>query len=71
MGSAFSSIKTTLSGIGVLICSGTSYAGILPEKFNSLLLLICGVLVAFGLIAAKDANKSNALHPTETPNTVG
>lgn len=65
MGSMFSSIKTFSMGIGVLLCSGAGYAEILPARFNSLLVLICGVLIAFGLIAAKDADKSNAPHPTE------
>lgn len=71
MGTIFSSIKTTVAGIGVLLCSGASYAEILPAKFNSLLVLVCGVLIAFGLIVAKDANKSNAQIPVEKANTVG
>lgn len=63
MNAIFASMKTTLLGFLVLICSGTHYTGVLPEKYNSLLLLVCGVATAFGLIAAKDANVSNAQLP--------
>ena len=57
--------KTSLMGVLVLACGGTNYAGVLPEKYNSLLMLFCGVCTAFGLIAAKDSNVSNAPVPTE------
>ena len=70
MSAILSSIRTTVLGVLVLICSGTAYAEVLPAKYQSLLGLLCGVLVAFGLIAAKDANKSNAPTPTATATTV-
>ena len=60
-----SSWKTSLMGVLVLVCGGTNYAGVLPEKYNSLLMLFCGVCTAFGLIAAKDGNVSNAQNPGE------
>ena len=65
MGTIFSSMKTTVTGILVLICTGTSVSGVLGDKWNSLLQLICGVLIAFGFIAAKDADVSNAPNPGE------
>ncbi len=70
MGSFIASAKTTILGGLVLICTGTNYSGILPEKYNSVLMLVCGVLTAFGLIAAKDANVSNAVNPVPVPQKV-
>lgn len=61
----WASWKTGAIGVLVGICSGTNYAGILPEKYNSLLMLCCGVATAFGLIVAKDANVSNAPTPID------
>ena len=65
MGAIFSSLKTTITGILVLICTGTSVSGALPDSWNSILQLVCGALVAFGFIVAKDANVSNATNPSE------
>ena len=70
MGALLASWKTTLVGVLVLICSGTAFAQILPPKYNSLLMLFCGVLTAFGLIAAKDGNVSNAPSPMPTAEKV-
>lgn len=55
--------KTSLMGVLVMACGGTNYAGILPEKYNSLLMLFCGTCTAFGLIAAKDSTVTNAPVP--------
>lgn len=57
--------KTSLMGVLVLVCGGTNFAQVLPEQYNSLLMLFCGVCTAFGLIAAKDSNVSNAEKPVE------
>ena len=59
----WASWKTTAMGVLVLVCGGTNYAQVLPEQYNSLLMLFCGVCTAFGLIAAKDSNVSNAAQP--------
>jgi len=61
----WASWKTTAMGVLVLVCGGTNYAQVLPEQYNSLLMLFCGVCTAFGLIAAKDSNVSNAPIPAE------
>lgn len=65
MGNLLTSWKTTLAGVAVLLCSGTELSGILPEKYNVVLHSICAVAIAFGLIAAKDGNVSNAPKPGE------
>lgn len=70
MGAFFSSMKTTVIGLLITICTGTSFSGVLPEKYNSILMLVCGVLTGFGFIAAKDANVSNAPTPTALPQKV-
>ena len=69
MSAFFASAKTTIAGVLVLLCSGATFTGILPDKYSSLVGLFCGVAVAFGLIAAKDANVTNASNPT-TPTVV-
>lgn len=56
------SIKTTALGVLVLICGGVAFTGVLAD-YNQLLMLVCGSLTGLGLIAAKDANISNAPNP--------
>jgi hypothetical protein len=65
MKTIFTNIWTTLAGVVVLVCSGTELSGVLPEKYNVLLHSLCALAIAFGLIAAKDGNVSNAQKPGE------
>ena len=65
MSSFLTSWKTSLMGILVVVCTGTSYAELLPPKYAGLLQLLCGVLVGFGIIAAKDANVTNTAAPVQ------
>lgn len=59
--------RTSVTGTLAVVCAGTDYAELLPEKYRSLLHLTCGVLVAFGLIAAKDKNVSHSPVDLATP----
>lgn len=63
MGALLASWKTSVLGVLVLICGGTSFSGVLPEKYNALLMFGCSALTAFGLINAKDGNVSNSPIP--------
>jgi len=63
MSAFLASSKTNILGILVLLCSGTSYSEVLGPRYSQLLMLVCGVLTAFGLIAAKDANVTNSKDP--------
>lgn len=56
--------KTTLCGILTLICEGSTLT-ILPEKYQAVGHATCTILLAFGLISAKDSNVSNAPVPAE------
>ena len=64
MESIFSSLKTTVIGFVTVICGGAHLAGVIPENWMEVVNGVCGVLIGFGLIAAKDANVSNAANPT-------
>ena len=56
--------KTTLCGILTLICEGSTLT-ILPEKYQAIGHAVCTILLAFGVISAKDANVTNAVIPVE------
>ena len=56
--------KTTLCGILTLICEGSTLT-ILPEKYQAIGHAVCTILLAFGVISAKDANVTNAAIPVE------
>lgn len=64
MGSIFSSIKTTVIGFVTVVCGGAHLAGMIPADYIEVVNGACGVLIGLGLIAAKDANVSNAANPT-------
>lgn len=68
MKALWGSWKTSAMGVLVLLCGGADYAQVFPDKYASLLHLLCGVAVAFGLISAKDGDKSNA--PIPSPDVV-
>lgn len=59
----FSNWKTTVPGIIALACASDQIIGFLPEPFSTYLVASCGFAVAVGLIAAKDADRSNADSP--------
>jgi hypothetical protein len=63
MGSIFASIKTTAIGLAVAICGGAHLTGVIPADWLEVINGVCGVLVGLGLVAAKDANVSNAVNP--------
>lgn len=65
MNTILTSWKTTLAGALVLLCGGTEYFQLLGPKYSNELHAICGLAIAFGLIAAKDGNVSNAPAPTQ------
>lgn len=54
--------KTTLCGILTQICEGSTLP-ILPEKYQAVGHATCTILLAFGVISAKDANVTNAATP--------
>ncbi len=62
--------KTSLLGGLALVCSGSEVLGVLPEKYQATATGACMILMSLGLIAAKDANKTNAPNPTTTPQTL-
>lgn len=62
--------ETSVAGYGSLVCGGTALSGIIPEKYNVVLGAICTILIAFGLVRAKDGNVSNAPVPKD-PTKVG
>lgn len=64
MESIFSSLKTTVIGFVTVICGGAHLAGVIPENWMEVVNGVCGVLIGFGLIAAKDANVSNSVNTT-------
>ena len=60
----FANWKTTVPGILVLLCGGTQYFDMLPANWANGAMAFCSLMVALGLIAAKDADRSNAPVPT-------
>ena len=63
----FANWKTTVPGILVLLCGGTSYLDMLPDQWSKGAMAFCSLMVALGLIAAKDADKTNSPVPTTAP----
>jgi len=66
----FTNWKTAIPGLLAVACGGSSVMGVIPEPYQEKAGAVCGLLLAFGLIAAKDADKSNAPAPTSAPNAV-
>lgn len=66
--------KTTASGVALAMCGGTGLADeinpFLPERMRLALHAFCLLCVVFGLLAAKDFNKTNAIVATSVPQTV-
>lgn len=62
----FTNWKTGVPGLIALVCASDQLLHVLPETVSTYLLASCGFAVAVGLIAAKDADKTNAANPTET-----
>lgn len=62
--------KTTLCGILTLICAGSTLT-VLPEKYQAIGHATCTILLAFGVIASKDANVTNAAIPVEAQKVPG
>lgn len=62
--SMLSSWKTTVIGLLTFVCEGTTLT-VLPDKYMQIGHSICIILLACGVIAAKDGNVSNAIHQTE------
>ena len=62
--------KTSIAGLIALLCASDQLIHFLPDVAAQYLLATCGFAVAIGLIAAKDADKSNAAHPTTAAVTV-
>lgn len=63
MSAFLTSAKTTILGFVAVICGGAHLAGMIPDNWMEVVNGICGVLIGLGLIAAKDANVSNAVNP--------
>jgi len=59
--------KTTVAGMLVLLCGGTTYLDMLPADWARGAMAFCELAIALGLIASKDADKSNAPQPTVAP----
>jgi hypothetical protein len=60
----FSNWKTGVPGIIALVCASDQVVRVLPDEIATYLLAVCGFAVAVGLIAAKDADRSNATNPS-------
>ena len=65
-----SSMKTTVLGFVAVVCGGAHLAGMIPDNWMEVVNGACGILIGFGLIAAKDANVSNAVNPTAVSHKV-
>lgn len=62
--------KTGLTGGIAFVCASDQLIHFLPETVATYLLATCGFAVAVGLIAAKDADKSNAPVPSAAASRV-
>lgn len=62
----FSNWKTGVPGIIALACASDQFFQVLPESISKYLIASCGFAVAVGLIAAKDADKTNSQRPGDT-----
>ena len=60
----FSNWKTAVPGSIALVCASDQLIHFLPEDVAHYLVAACGFAVAVGLIAAKDADRSNAPIPS-------
>lgn len=58
--------KTAVPGALAGICAADEFFGYMPETWQVKSRAVCVFLIAMGLIAAKDADKSNAVNPSET-----
>lgn len=70
MTNLLTSWKTTLMGGIAMLCAANEMIDALPAKWAGTLRGACGIAIALGLIAAKDADKSNAANPVETAKPV-
>lgn len=59
----FSNWKTAVPGLLAALCATSEYFELLPDSWRLKATAICTFLVAMGLIAAKDADRSNAPRP--------
>lgn len=59
--------KTTLAGVTVLLCGGSSVLELLPPQWQTIASGVCTIAVGLGFIVAKDSDKSNATAPSATP----
>lgn len=66
--------KTSLSAFALAVCGGTGIADeispFLPEKVRLSMHAFCLLSVVFGLISAKDFNKTNAMVATVETQTL-
>lgn len=66
--------KTSLSAVALAVCGGTGIADeispFLPEKVRLSMHAFCLLSVVFGLISAKDFNKTNAIVATPVTQTL-
>jgi hypothetical protein len=60
MNAFLTSAKTTVLGFVTVLCGGAHLAGVIPDNWMEVVNGACGILIGLGLIAAKDANVSNA-----------
>jgi len=67
----FSNWKTSAPALLAMLCAGDSLAfHLMPEAWAAKASAFCIFMVSIGLIAAKDADKSNAPRPESSPVTV-
>lgn len=57
--------KTSVPALLAAVCASDEYFQLLPEAWGMKATATCTFLLAIGLIAAKDANVSNAPKPAE------
>lgn len=66
----FANWKTAIPGVLILLCGGSSYMDLIPAAWQMSANGFCMLMTGLGLIAAKDADKSNSPKAVATPTTV-
>lgn len=66
----FSNWKTAVPGALSIVCGSADLMGLIPPPYQNAAIHVCLFLLAIGVIAAKDADKSNAVNPTAVAQTI-
>lgn len=66
----FTNWKTAVPGALSIACGSADLMGLIPAPYQNAAIHVCLFLLAIGVIAAKDADKSNAANPTAVAQTI-